>query len=66
MVEASGSVQEAGLNAGVAPDSCISIVLAGWRWLDIVLAVQPEPLDDLDRVLLVLVRVGVRSFKERR
>ena len=37
-----------------------------WRRLDIVLAVQPEPLDDLDRVLLMLVRVGVRGLKERR
>ena len=37
-----------------------------WRRLDIVLAVQPEPLDDLDRVLLMFVRVGVGGLKERR
>ena len=42
MVEAAGSIHEAGLNAGVSPGSCISSVLAWWRWLDIVLAVQPE------------------------
>ena len=66
MVEAAGSIHEAGLNAGVSPGSCISSVLAWWRWLDIVLAVQPESLGNLDRVLLMLIRVGVRSFKERR
>ena len=66
MVETAGPVQEAGLNARVPTGSCVSRVL-GWSCrLDIVLAVQPEPLDDLDRVLLVLVRVGVRGLKERR
>ena len=66
MVEAAGPVQEAGLYARVASGSCISLVWRWWRRLDIVLAVQPEPLDDLDRVLLMFVRVGVRGLKERR
>ena len=54
MVEAAGPVQEAGLYARVA--SWQLHLESSWRWwrrLDIVLAVQPEPLDDLDRVLLV-------------
>ena len=65
MIEASGPVQEAGLNAGVAPGSCVSRVLGWWCRLDIVLAVQPQALDDLDGVLLVLICVGVRRFEER-
>ena len=38
----------------------------GWRRrLDIVLAVHPQSLDDFQRVLLMLVHVGVCSSKER-
>ena len=66
MLEASSPVHEAGLSTGVAPDICAPRVLGWWCRLDIVLTVQPEPLDDFDGVLLVLVRVGVRGLKERR
>ena len=66
MIETSCPVHESGLYARIGPCSCISCFLRWWRRLDIVLAVQPEPLDDLDRVLLMLVRVGVRGLKERR
>ena len=65
MLEASSPVQEAGLNAGVALGSCVSRVLGCWCRLDIVLAVQPQSLDDLDGVLLVLICVSVRGFEER-
>ena len=64
MVAAAGPIQEAGLYARIGTGSRSSVL--SWRRLDIVLAVQPEPLDDLDRVLLMLVRVGVRGLKERR
>ena len=65
MVEATGFVQEAGLDSGVAPGSGVSSVLRWWQRFDIVLAVQPEPLHDLNHVLLVSVRVGLRFLKER-
>ncbi len=65
MIEASCPVHEAGLYSRIGPGRRSS-VLSGWRRLDIVLAVQPEPLDDLNRVLLMLVRVGVGGLKERR
>ena len=66
MIEASGLVQEAGLDAGVAPGSCISRVLRWWRRFDIVCAVHPQPLHDLYGVLLVSVRVGLRFLEERK
>ena len=59
-------VQEAGLDAGIAPGRGRPSVLARWRWLDIVLAVHSQPLDDLKGVLFVLIRVGIRGLKERR
>ena len=65
MLEATGSIQESGLDPCSAPGSCISFIW-WWWWLDIVLAVQPEPLDDLDRVLLMFIRVSVGGLKERR
>ena len=65
MVETAGPVQEAGLDSGVAPGSCVSSVLRWRRRLDIVLAVQPEPLHDLNHVLLVSIRVGLRFLEER-
>ena len=65
MLEASGPVQEAGLYARIGTGRRSS-VLSGWRRLDIVLAIQPEPLDDLNRVLLMFARVGVSGLKERR
>ena len=40
--------------------------LVGWRRLDVVLTVHPQTLDNFKGVLLMLVRVGVRRFKERR
>ena len=58
-------IQESSLDAGIGPGRGRSSVLAGWRWLDIVLAVQPEPLDDLKGVLFVLIYVRVRGFEER-
>ena len=58
-------IQESGLDTGIAPGRGRPSVLAGWRWLSIVLAVQPESLDNFERVLLVLIYVRVRGFKER-
>ena len=60
-----GPVQEAGLYSRVGPGSARSSVLTRWRQLDVVLAIHPQPLDDLKGVLLMLVYVGVRGFKER-
>ena len=65
MIEASCPVHEAGLYSRIGTGSRAS-VLRRWRRLDIVLAVQPEPLDDLNRVLLMFARVGVSGLKERR
>ena len=65
MVKAACPLEEAGLDAGVTSGSGISRILRRWCRLDIVLAVQPEPMDDLDRVLLVSIRVGLRFLKER-
>ena len=64
MVETSGPVREAGLDADVAPGSYISRVLRRRRF-DIVGVVQPQPLNALYRMLLVPTRVGRRRFKER-
>ena len=58
--------QESGLDAWVPPRSRIFRALRWWRRLGIVLAVQPQPLNDLDSVLLVFIRVGIRSFEECR
>ena len=58
-------VQEADLSAGVAPDRGRPRIWCRRRWLYIVLAVQPESLDDFKGVLLVLVYVGMRGLKER-
>ena len=65
IIDAAGSVQEAGLDAGVAPGSSSSRVLRWWWRFDIVGAVHPQPMDDLNRVLLVSIRVGLRFLKER-
>ena len=60
-------VHESGLDAGVAPGRGRPRIWGIWsrrRWLDVVLAVQPEPLDHFERVLLVLIYVRVCGFKE--
>ena len=62
-------IQEAGLDTGIAPARGrprIWDIRGRRRWLYIVLAVQPEPLDDLKGVLFVLIYVRVRGFEERR
>ena len=56
--------QESGLDACIGFDRGIPRALAGRRWLDVVLAVQPEPLDNFERVLLVLIYVRMRGFEE--
>ena len=56
MFEAAGPVQEARLDTGITPGCRISRVLAGWLWLDVVLAVQSQPLDDLERAARVRPR----------
>ena len=61
-----GPVHETGLYACVGLDHGRSSVLVCRRWLDVVLAVHPQSLHDLKCVLLMLVRVGVSSLKERR
>ena len=58
-------VQEPGLYPRIGPGSRSS-VLSRWRRFNVVLAIHPQPLDDLKGVLLMLVCVGVRGFEERR
>ena len=65
MVEAAWCIQEAGLDSGIAPGSCISRVLGTSRRFDIIGTVHPQPLDVLDRVLLVSIRMGLRFLEER-
>ena len=65
-VFAAGPVQEAGLDARVTTGRRRSNVLARWRKRDIVLAVYSQTLNDLQGVLLMFIRVGVRGLKERR
>ena len=63
-----GPVHEASLDACIAPGRGrprIRGIRGKRRRLDVVLAVQPEPLDDFEGVLLVLVYVRVRGFEER-
>ena len=61
-----GRVQEAGLDTGIAPGRGRPRIWGSRRRrTDIVLAVQPEPLDDFERVLLMLIYVRVRGFEER-
>ena len=58
-------IQEEGLDARITTDRGRSRVLAGWRWLDIVLAVYSQSLHDLKDVLFMFVRVSVSRLKER-
>ena len=60
-----GPVHEAGLDTGIGLGGGRSKVLSRLRRLDVVLAVHPQPLDDLKCVLLMLVYVGIRGFEER-
>ena len=64
MVPAS-SVQESGLNSRAAPGSDISRILIHRHRLDVVLAVYPESLYDLELVLLMLVRAIIRRLRKR-
>ena len=52
MIEAAGHIQEAGLEARVAPGCGSSRVLRWLRRFGILLAIHPQPLHDLDHVLL--------------
>ena len=61
----SGSIQKAGLDSRIAPYRGVSHILGRRRRLDIVLAVQPESLNDLDRVLPMGLQVSVSGFAER-
>ena len=65
---ATGPVQKAGLDPGVPP--CRGLprllgILFRWFRLDIVLAVESQPLNDLNGVLLVGLQVRIRGFEER-
>ena len=62
-------VQQTALHAGIPPGRGRPRIWGVWgrrRWFDIVLAVQPEPLDHFECVLFMLVYVRVRGFEERR
>ena len=60
-------VHESGLDACIGPGRGrprIWGIRGRRRWLDVVLAVQPESLDHFERVLLVLIYVRMRGFEE--
>ena len=63
-----GPIQKSCLDTCIAPGRGRPRIWGIWgrrRWLDVVLAVQPESLDHFERVLLVLIYVGMRGLKER-
>ena len=58
-------IQEAGLDSRIASGCRVPRILSGRHRLSIVLAVNPQPLNNLQGVLLMLIRVGLRGFEER-
>ena len=63
---AAGPAQESGLDAWVPLRSRIFRALSRRRRLGIVLAVHSQTLNDLYGMLLMFIRVGIRSFEECR
>jgi len=61
-----GPIQEAGLDSWIAPYCGVSSILSRKRRLDVVLAVQPESLNDLNGVLLVGLQVSVPASRNAR
>ena len=60
-----GPIQEAGLDSRIAPYRGVSRILGRRRRLEVVLAIQPESLNDINGVLLVGHQVRVRGLEER-